>query len=120
MVGQAGESGQAGQGGEGGTPTSPLCVSAALGITQVSTTAVNAHDHLPIAGASRTTLLDLINTGAPLTFTTPTDGNNPHTHTITFTAGQLTTLRNGGALGTNITSSMTNGHTHTYAFECQP
>ena len=82
------------------------------------------HDHLPIAGAARTTLLAMINTGTPLVFTLPEEGMNTHDHTLTFTAQQLTVLRNGGALAMNVTSSMGgpmgNPHTHTYSIECAP
>jgi hypothetical protein len=92
-------------------------------LTAVSITS-QAHDHLPISGTDRTTLLDVINSGTPLTFTLPTDGTNAHNHTLTFTAGQLTTLRDGGALMMDVTSSQNgpggNMHTHTYSIECEP
>ena len=121
-VGVGGEGG-VGVGGEGGS-TDALCASANLSFTQVSANPMQQHDHLPIAGAARTTLLAMINTGMPLVFTLPEEGQNTHTHTLTFTAQQLTILRNGGALGMNITSSMGgpqgNQHTHTYAIECAP
>ena len=51
-------------------------------------------------------------------------GTNPHDHTLTFTAQQLTVLRNGGALTMNLTTSMggpaMSVHTHTYSIECEP
>lgn len=100
-----------------------MCTTQNLGVTIVLPN-MQAHTHLPINGTSRTTLLGMINSGAPLVFTLPTDGSNPHTHTLTFTAQQLTTLRNGGALTMNVTSSTGgptgNMHTHTYALECAP
>ena len=68
-------------------------------------------------------LLDIINSGTPLTFTLPVEGTNPHDHTLTFTPQELTTLRNGGSVAM-ITSSTggpaTNLHTHTYSLECAP
>jgi hypothetical protein len=101
-----------------------MCLTADLSVTHVSATGTQRHDHLPINGTFRTTLLSMINTGAPLTFTLPSEGLSVHNHTLTFTAQQLTTLRNGGALQTNITSavggSVGNRHTHTYAIECAP
>jgi hypothetical protein len=119
--GQAGESG-AGQGGEGGS-SDAMCVSENLSIELVSATPTQLHDHLPIAGDARATLLATINSGTPLTFTVPVEGTNPHDHTLTFTPQQLNTLRNGGSVAT-ITSSTsgpsTNQHTHTYSIECAP
>ena len=121
--GDGGDTGDAGSGtgGEGGS-TGAMCATDDLSFTETSTG--QAHDHLPVQGAARTTLLNMINTGAPLTFTMPEDGTNPHTHTLTFTAPQLTTLRNGGALAMDITSSTDgpggNMHTHSYEIECEP
>jgi hypothetical protein len=121
-IGVGGEGG-VGQGGEGGAPDG-MCTTANLGLTLVSAAPMQAHDHLPVTGAARTTLLNMINSGMPLVFTLPTDGTNPHNHTLTFTAQQLTVLRNGGALAMNVTSSVGgptgNMHTHTYSIECQP
>jgi hypothetical protein len=121
-VGVGGEGGM-GVGGEGGS-TDPMCVSADLSFTHVSAAPMQQHTHLPVQGAARTTLVNLINSGMPLTFTMPEDGANAHTHTLTFTAPQLTVLRSGGALTMNITSSMggpgMNMHTHTYSIECEP
>jgi hypothetical protein len=128
--GMGGDDGMGGQGmggdgagGEGGS-TDAMCTTGNLSITLVSAAPMQAHDHLPIMGAARTTLLGMINTGAPLTFTLPMDGSNPHSHALTFTAQQLTVLRNGGTLAMNVTSAMGgptgNMHTHTYALECAP
>lgn len=120
---QGGQGGEGGGGGEGGASAS-MCSSADLDVVLVSATGTQRHDHLPINGAFRTTLLNMINTGSPLVFTLPPEGSNVHDHTLTFTARQLTTLRNGGALQTNITSSVggpnNNQHTHTYALDCEP
>lgn len=120
--GGAGQSGQGGQGGQGGSPEA-TCASANLSITLISATPNQQHDHLPIDGAARTTLLASINSGTPLTFTLPVEGSNPHDHTLTFTPEQLTTLRNGGTVPM-ITSSTSgpssNLHTHTYSLECAP
>jgi hypothetical protein len=118
--GMSGTAGMAGAGGEGGA-TTPTCASADLSFNELNST--QNHDHLPVGGMNRTTLLSMINTGMPLVFTMPTDGMTDHTHTITFTAGQLTTLRNGGTIAM-ITTSMggpaMNMHTHTYSIECEP
>ncbi|HEX6271816.1 MAG TPA: hypothetical protein VFZ53_02195 [Polyangiaceae bacterium] len=112
-----------GMGGEGGSAEAS-CTTQDLGISLVPANPMQAHDHLPLAGAARMTLLGMINTGSPLTLTMPSDGSNPHTHTLTFTAQQLTVLRNGGALQMNVTTAMggpaENMHTHAYALECQP
>jgi hypothetical protein len=112
-----------GMGGEGGA-SDAMCTTQNLTVTFVSASSTQAHDHVPINGTARMTLLGMINTGAPLVFTLPSDGSNPHTHTLTFTANQLTILRNGGALAMNVTSSMGgpagNMHTHTYAIDCEP
>jgi hypothetical protein len=95
-----------------------------LDVVLVSATGTQRHDHLPINGAFRTTLLSMINTGSPLTFTLPPEGTNVHDHTLTFTARQLVTLRDGGALQMNVTTAvggvMANRHTHTYAIDCEP
>jgi hypothetical protein len=150
MAGNAGSAGTAGMGGEGGDPgmggeggqgvggvgeggmgvggeggaTGSVCISNNLSFTLVSSAPMQAHDHLPVAGMSRMTLIDMINTGMPLIFTLPEDGSNPHQHTLTFTAQQLTVLRNGGELAMNVTTSMGgpmgNMHTHTYSIECEP
>jgi hypothetical protein len=125
-VGQGGEGG-VGQGGEGGVgqggSSDAVCKGANLSIALVSATPPQAHDHLPIVGAAGTTLLDIINSGMPLTFTLPVEGSNPHDHTLTFTPQELTTLRNGGTVAM-ITSSTGgppgNLHTHTYSIECAP
>ena len=110
-----------GMGGEGGS-TDAMCTRANLSVELVSSSTMQAHDHEP-TGASLTTLFNMINTGMPLVFTLPEDGSNPHQHTLTFTAPQLTTLRNGGTIAM-ITSStngpMGNMHTHTYSIECAP
>jgi hypothetical protein len=120
---QGGQGGQGGEGGEGGASAS-MCASGDLDVELVSATGTQRHDHLPINGAFRTALLDMINTGSPLTFTLPEEGMNAHDHTLTFTAQQLTTLRNGGALSSNVTTSTggpnNNRHTHTYAIDCEP
>jgi hypothetical protein len=148
MAGSAGTAGTAGMGGEGGDPgmggeggmgmageggmgvggegggTEPSCVDANLSFMHVSAAPPQAHTHLPVQGAARTTLINLINSGMPLTFTMPEDGTNPHQHTLTFTPQQLTVLRNGGALAMNVMSSMggptMNMHMHTYSIECEP
>jgi len=124
--GTAGTAGtdQGGQGGEGGS-SSPLCLAADLDIEEVSSTPNQAHDHMPVTGANLTTLVAMINAGTPLTFALPTEGGTPHSHALTFTAGQLTVLRNGGALQMNVTSASTdptgnNPHTHTYSVDCEP
>lgn len=123
--GMGGDDGMGGQGvgGEGGS-SEAMCTTANLTVTQVSAMPMQQHNHLPINGTFRTTLLGMINTGAPLVFTLPTDGSNAHNHTLTFTAQQLTTLKTGGTLAMNVTSS-TNGpqnnqHTHTYRLDCAP
>jgi len=123
--GEGGVGAQGGEppvGGEGGGTTSPMCISANFSIEQESTTAPQDHDHLPLGMALRAELIDMINTGAPLVLTLPEDGNNDHDHTLTFTAQQLTTLRNGGALAMGLESSEAAGnqHTHTYTIECEP
>jgi hypothetical protein len=120
---QGGQGGEGGMGGEGGASAS-MCSTADLDVELVSATGTQRHDHLPINGTFRTTLLGMINTGSPLTFTLPPEGMNVHDHTLTFTAPQLATLRNGGALQMNVTSSVdgptNNQHTHTYAIDCEP
>jgi hypothetical protein len=120
---QGGQGGEGGGGGEGGASAS-MCTTANLDVTLVSATGTQRHDHLPINGAFRTTLLAMINTGSPLVYTLPPEGMNVHDHTLTFTAGQLTTLRNGGSLQANVTTStggpQNNRHTHTYAITCAP
>ena len=130
MGGEGGEPGMGGEGGQGvggeGGGTDSMCVSGNLSFMHVSAAPMQQHTHLPVQGMSRTTLVNLINSGMPLTFTMPEDGASPHQHTLTFTAQQLTVLRNGGALAMNITSSMggpgmgMNVHTHTYSIECEP
>ena len=128
MAGSAGSAGTGmggeGMGGEGmGGAPDAMCTTANLTVTLVSATPMQQHDHLPIMGAARTTLLNMINTGMPLVFTLPEEGSNAHDHTLTFTAQQLTTLRNGGSVAM-ITSAMGgpmgNMHTHTYAIGCAP
>ena len=118
MGGTAGTT--AGMGGEGGS-TEATCATGDLSFMELD--GMQAHDHLPITGMERTAILGMINTGAPLVFTTPEEGGTPHTHTLTFTAAQLTTLRNGGTIA-SIESSMggpaANMHTHTYSIECAP
>jgi hypothetical protein len=113
------QGGETAMGGEGGGGPQNMCVGSNLTFDHDSTTAAQEHTHLPIQGMARTALVDLINTGSPLTFEMPEDGNNEHTHTITFTANQLETLRNGGTVQ-DIESSTENGHTHTYSIECAP
>jgi len=123
--GTAGTAGteQGGQGGEGGS-SSPLCLAADLDIEEVSSNPNQQHDHMPVTGANLTTLVNMINAGTPLTFALPTEGMNPHSHQLTFTAQQLTVLRNGGALAMNVTSATGgpagNQHTHTYSLDCEP
>jgi len=118
--GGIGGMGGMGQGGEGGA-SDAMCTNVNLGIMEVSATPTQLHDHLPIVGVARMTLVGMINSGAPLVFTLPEEGTNTHDHTLTFTAQQLTTLRNGGTVAT-ITSSTdgptANQHTHTYSIEC--
>jgi hypothetical protein len=124
---QGGQGGQGGEdtgvGGEGGA-SSAMCSTNDLTVTLVSATGTQQHDHLPINGTFRNTLLGMINTGSPLVFTLPQEGNvTLHDHTVTFTAGQLTTLRNGGSVAmitSAIGGSNTNRHTHTYAISCAP
>jgi hypothetical protein len=127
MGGEGGDAmggeGGVGVGGEGGS-TDAMCTTANLSVMLVSADPMQAHTHLPINGAARVTLLGMINSGSPLVFTLPTAGTNPHNHTLTFTAPQLTVLRNGGALAMDVTSAMGgpagNMHTHTYEIECEP
>jgi hypothetical protein len=119
---QGGQGGQSGEGGEGGASTA-MCSTADLDVVLVSATGTQMHDHLPVNGMFRTTLLGMINTGSPLVFTVPPEGMNVHDHTLTFTAQQLTTLRNGGAVQMLTTSTggpNNNRHTHTYAIDCEP
>ena len=121
--GMGGESvGGMGMGGEGGS-TDAMCLAANLDVDLVSSSMPQQHDHLPIPGAQLTTLANMINSGMPLVFTLPEEGSNPHQHTLTFTAQQLTTLRNGGSIAM-ITSAMNgpmmNMHTHTYSIDCAP
>ncbi len=122
MAGTAGTAGMGGAGGEGGS-SDAMCTTGNLGFELLSSAPMQQHDHLPIAGMNRTTFLAMVNTGMPLTFTLPQDGTNTHTHTLTFMAGQLTTLRNGGTIA-SITTAMGgpagNMHTHTYSIECGP
>jgi hypothetical protein len=119
-IGEAGMAGTAGMGGEGGS-TEAMCATGDLSFMELD--GMQAHDHLPVTGAERTAILGTINTGTPLVWTTPEEGGTPHTHTLTFTAAQLTTLRNGGTVA-SIESSMggpaANMHTHTYSIECAP
>ena len=128
-VGQGGEGGAgrggaggAGQGGEGGVPDA-MCASEDLDVLLVVASPLKLHDHLPIAEMARTTFVDIVNSGAPLTFRLSVKGSNPHDHTLTFTPQELTTLRNGGTVAM-ITSSTSgpagNLHTHTYSIECAP
>jgi hypothetical protein len=118
MAGTAGTT--AGMGGEGGS-TEQVCATGDLSFMELDS--MQAHDHLPIAGMARMTFLGMINTGMPLVFNLPDDGTNSHSHTLTFTGAQLTTLRNGGTIAM-ITSGMggpaANMHTHTYSIECEP
>jgi hypothetical protein len=120
MSGTAGTAGMGGAGGEGGS-TEQTCANNALSFDELDP--MQAHDHLPVLGMDRTTFVTMVNAGTPLVFTMPEEGTNPHTHTLTFTAGQLTTLRNGGTIA-SITSSMggpaANMHTHSYTIECGP
>jgi hypothetical protein len=101
-----------------------MCSTNDLTVTLVSATGTQMHDHLPINGAFRRTLLGMINTGSPLVFTLPPEGTNVHDHTLTFTARQLNTLRSGGTLAANVTTSTGgpggNRHTHTYSISCAP
>ena len=121
-IGEGGMAGSAGMGmgGEGGS-TDMMCATQDLSFMELMS--MQAHDHLPIQGMDRMAILGMINTGAPLVFDLPDDGTNTHSHTLTFTAAQLTTLRNGGTIAM-ITSSMggpaMNMHTHTYSIECAP
>jgi hypothetical protein len=119
--GMGGEGGM-GMGGDGSGDA--MCAAADLGVALISGNPMQAHDHLPITGTALTTLVNMINSGTPLTFTLPSEGSNPHDHTLTFTANQLTVLREGGALTMNVTSSTGgptgNMHTHTYSVECEP
>jgi len=117
---QGAQGGEPAVGGEGGGTTSPSCISANFSIMHESTDAANEHTHLPLGMMLRNDFIDMINTGSPLTIELPEDGNNAHTHTLTFTAMQLTTLRNGGALAMDKESSQENGHTHFYSIECEP
>jgi hypothetical protein len=122
MGGEAGTSGMGGVGvgGEGGSADA-MCATNALTFTEL--TSMQAHDHLPITGQARMMLLSMINTGSPLVFTMPEEGSNPHQHTLTFTAQQLTTLRNGGTIAMITTSTSgpaNNMHTHTYSIDCAP
>jgi len=120
-IGEGGMGGSAGMGmgGEGGSGDA-MCATGDLSFMEMS---MQAHDHLPINGMARTTILGMINTGMPLVFNLPDDGTNTHSHTLTFTAAQLTTLRNGGTIAM-ITSGMggpaMNMHTHTYSISCAP
>jgi hypothetical protein len=109
-----------GMGGEGGA-TEAMCATNDLNIMELN--AMQQHNHIPLMGTAQTTLVNMINTGMPLVFTLPEDGSNPHQHTLTFTAQQLTTLRNDGSIAMMTTSSggpAMNMHTHTYSLSCAP
>lgn len=55
---------------------------------------------------------------ATMAFTLPSAGpNGGHTHTLTFTAQQITTLKGGGMV-TGVVSSNDGNHTHTYTVSC--
>ena len=61
------------------------------------------HDHIPADMAARETFFDAlmahINGATPtMPFTLPMEGITPHTHTITFTAGEIAMLKGGGSV----------------------
>jgi len=87
----------------------------AVDATQTATTAPMMHDHLPMTQMEQGMLITRINSGMPLTFTFA--GMDGHSHTLTFTEAELTTLRGGGMVAGKVSSS-DNAHTHTYTIEC--
>ena len=109
--GGTGGSSGGGTGGSGGAPGG-MCGTAAI-----EHTSDNQHTHIP--GDATTLIMDLethINGAtATMAFTLPQE--NDHSHTITLTAEQVTTLKGGGEV-TGIMSSEDGNHTHEYTLSC--
>jgi hypothetical protein len=63
-------------------------------------------------------LKTFINTAMPgvTKFTVPADNPNNHTHDLTLTAEQISTLKGGGMVTGVMTSN--DGHSHTYTISC--
>jgi len=117
--GSAGGTGGGGTGGSsgGGTGGSGGAPGGMCGTAAIEHTSDNQHTHIP--GDATTLIMDLethINGAtATMAFTLPQE--NDHSHTITLTAEQVTTLKGGGEV-TGIMSSEDGNHTHEYTLSC--
>jgi hypothetical protein len=90
-----------------GSSTAPSSLVADLSVTS---TVVNAHSHTINVSAS-----DQLH---PADTTYTTSNSMGHTHTLTLTAGQLSSIATGGTV--TVTSSMstvTGNHTHDFTFQ---
>jgi hypothetical protein len=102
-----------GQGGVGGQGTAMGCGSATL------THPAAGHDHIPTPATTFFAQLTAHIDGdqSTMAFTLATEFG--HTHTITLTEPQVTTLRNGGTVNGVVSSLGGNTpHTHTYIVSC--
>jgi hypothetical protein len=101
-----------GMGGAGGGMNGGSCTT---GMLQLMQTSNEMHTHLPLTADEQMQLVMLINSGGGgmLTF----DGDDDHTHTLTFSMEEVTMLA-GGSMLTGKESSMDEMHTHTYTISC--
>jgi hypothetical protein len=115
-AGTGGSGGGSAGGGAGGMGGGMSCMDLEVEQTDPAT----GHTHIPTGAAGDTFLQALaahINGPmATMPFTEPSDGTPAHTHTITFTQQEITTLRGGGTVTRR--SSMDNGHDHEWELSC--
>ena len=130
--GGGGGSSGGGSGGEGGAfggaagagGAGPQCEGVTM--THTASSISVGHYHLATADADKNALMAYINDDARgATFTLTVQGPSMHTHTITFTSEQITTLRSGGEVTLapssqpiNAVGSTPPAHTHTYTIKC--
>jgi len=105
-----------GSGGMGTTGGGDSCTGIML--THVSSdSTIGDHTHLPLSDEEETAFVTAVSDGStdPVGF----EGGDSldHSHTITFTAEEITTLMSGGTVSNKVTDA--NGfHTHTYDISC--
>ncbi|HYQ14609.1 MAG TPA: hypothetical protein VEQ58_02595 [Polyangiaceae bacterium] len=118
-AGAGGVGGEAFAGAAGSAGAGPTCT----GLTMEQTaSAATAHNHITVPGQAE--LQNLINEqDGPITWDLPTEYN--HSHKITLTAGNVTTLRHGGEVegvkSTGVTPPVPGtvpAHDHTYTISC--
>jgi hypothetical protein len=108
MVGGATALGAACSSSSGGSNNNPnMCVDP-LANAQVAD--LTLHMHSVIIAAST------LGATTDQTFSTTSSGTPAHTHMVTLTAAQLTTIKGGGSV--TVTSTLVSNHMHSYQVSC--